>query len=193
MIYWVSYYIIKTIGQIFSPRTILGKEHIPKQGGFILASNHKSNLDPFLIGLSFNRRISYMAKDSLFRNPITRFFLDHVEAFPVRRGASDVRALRETLRRLKRGLPVVVFPQGTRQGSGRSNKTRPGIGFLAVKGGVPVVPVHIDGSDKILPPKSRFPKRGRITISFGRPLSFSEGQPYQEIVTSIMKEIEALS
>ena len=193
MIYWISYYIIKIIGQIFSPRTILGKEHIPKQGGFILASNHRSNLDPLLIGLSFNRRISYMAKDSLFRSPIMRSFLHYVEAFPVRRGVSDVRALRETLRRLKRGLPVVVFPQGTRQGSGVKGKIHSGIGFLAVKGGVPVIPIHIDGSDKILPPKSRFPKRGRITISFGKPLSFSAEQPYLEIATSIMKEIEALS
>ena len=193
MIYWISYYIIKIIGQVFSPRTILGKEHIPKQGGFILASNHKSNLDPFLIGLSFNRRISYMAKDSLFSNPIMRFFFHRVEAFPVRRDASDVRALRETLRRLKRGLPVVVFPEGTRQGSGKKSKTHPGIGFLAVKGGVPVVPVHIDGSDKVLPPKARFLRRSRVTISFGKPLFFSAGRPYPEIVASIMNEIETLS
>jgi len=193
MIYWVSYYIIKLIGQIFSPRTILGKEHISGDGGFILASNHKSNLDPFLIGLCFNRRISYMAKDSLFRNPMAKYYLHHVEAFPVRRDASDVRALRETLRRLKRGFPVVVFPEGTRQGSGKESKTRPGIGFIAVKGGVPVVPVHISGSDKVLPPKSRIPKRGRVTISFGKPLFFSEDQPYPEVVDSIMSEINALS
>ena len=193
MIYWISYYIIKLIGQIFSPRTVLGKEHIPKQGGFILASNHKSNLDPFLIGLCFNRRISYMAKDSLFRNPILGFYFRRVEAVPIRRGASDVRALRETLRRLKKGFPVVIFPQGTRESSGKKGKLHSGIGFLAVKGNVPVVPVHIDGSDKVLPPKARLPKRGRVTVSFGRPLSFSEEQPYEEIVTSIMKEIEDLS
>lgn len=193
MIYWISYYIIKLIGQIISPRTIIGKENISKPGGFILASNHRSNLDPFLIGLCFNRRISYMAKDSLFRNPITRFFFHHVEAFPVRRDANDARALRETLRRLKRGLPVVLFPEGTRKGSGREQKLNPGIGFLAVKSGVPVVPVHIDGSDKVLPPKSKIPKRNRVTMSFGKPLIFSEGQPYPEIVASIMKEIEALA
>lgn len=193
MIYWISYYIIKLIGQIFSPRTILGKEHIPKQGACILASNHKSNIDPFLIGLCFNRRISYMAKDSLFKNPILRFFLHHVEAFPVRRGASDVRALRETLRRLKRGLPVVVFPEGTRKGSGKEQKIQPGIGFLAVKGGMPIIPVHIDGSEKVLPPKSHIPKRGRVTITFGKPISFSDEQLYLEIVESIMREIEALA
>ncbi|MBN1869955.1 MAG: 1-acyl-sn-glycerol-3-phosphate acyltransferase [Candidatus Omnitrophica bacterium] len=193
MIYWIAYYIIKLIGQIFSPRTVVGKEHLPQKGGFILASNHKSNLDPFLIGLCFNRRISYMTKASLFKNPILRFLLHHVEAFPVRRGASDVRALRESLRRLKRGLPLVVFPEGTRQGSGRESKMYPGIGFLAVKGGVPVIPVRIDGSEKVLPPKTRFPKRGRVTVSFGKPLDYSSDLLYTEIVTSIMREIESLS
>lgn len=193
MIYWISYYIIKLIGQVFFPRTIIGKEHVPEQGSFILASNHISNLDPILIGLSFNRRVSYMAKDSLFRKPILRFLFHSVEAFPVKRGASDVRALRETLRRLKRGVPVVVFPEGTRQGSGKQEKINPGIGFLAVKSGVPVVPVHIDGSGYVLPPGARIPKRGRVTISFGKPLSFKEGQDYQEIVLSIMEEVKALS
>ncbi len=193
MIYWIAYYIIKLIGQIFSPRTILGKEDLPPKGGFILASNHKSNLDPLLIGLCFNRRISYMAKDSLFRHPILRFLLHHVEAFPVRRDASDVRALRETLRRLKKGLPVVVFPEGTRQGSGRERKIQPGIGFLAVKSGVPVVPVHIKGSENVLPPKTKMPKRGRVTVIFGKPLTFPAGQDYSDVVASIMREIESLA
>lgn len=193
MIYWIAYYIIKLIGQVFSPRTVLGKEHPPKSGGFILASNHKSNLDPFLIGLCLNRRVSYMAKDSLFKNPVMRFFFHSVEAFPVRRDVSDVRSIREAIRRLKRGLPIVVFPEGTRQGSRRESKTYSGIGFLAAKTGVPVVPVHIDGSEKVLPPKARIPKRHRVTISFGEPVFFSGKQSYPEIVASIMKKIEALA
>ncbi len=192
MIYWISYDIIKIIGQIFSPRTILGKEHVPKQGAFILASNHRSNLDPLLIGLCFNRRISYMAKDSLFHHPIMRSFLHKVEAFPIRRDTADIGALREALRRLKRGLPVVVFPEGTRQGSGKEGKIQPGIGFLATKSGVPVVPVHIDGSEKVLPPKAGMMRRARVAVSFGKPVVFPEKQAYPEMVASIMKEIEAL-
>jgi 1-acyl-sn-glycerol-3-phosphate acyltransferase len=193
MIYWVSYYIIKAIGQIISPRTIIGKENILREGGIILASNHKSNLDPLLIGLCFNRRIAYMAKESLFRNRFVRFFLTQVQAFPIRRGEADIRALREAIRRLKRGFPLVVFPEGTRQGSGKEGKVESGIGFLAVKSGVPVIPVNIQGSDKVLPPKSKMPKRERVTVSFGKPMTFSAEQSYPEIVTSIMKEIEALS
>ena len=193
MFYWFSYYLIKALGAIFSPRVVLGKERLPQKGSFILASNHLSNLDPFLIGLSLQRRISYMAKDLLFRNPILRFCLHHVEAFPVRRGASDVRALRETLRRLKRGLPVLVFPEGTRRGSGTEKKTQSGIGFLAIKSNVPVVPVFIEGSDKVLPPKAKLPRRGRVTIRFGLPISFSKEQSYEEIVSFIMRQITNLA
>ena len=134
-----------------------------------------------------------MAKDVLFRNPALRFCLQRVEAYPVKRGSSDVRALKETLRRLKRGLPVVVFPEGTRGGSGTEKRTQAGIGFLAVKGNVPVVPVHIDGSDQVLPPGAKFPKRGRVTITFGKPINFTNDRSYEEIVSAIMDEIAVLS
>ena len=193
MFYWFSFYIVKMLGAIFSPRTIIGKENIPQEGAFIVASNHVSNLDPFLIGLSLRRRTSYMAKDILFRNKILKCMLQAVEAFPVRRGSADVWALRETLRRLKRGLPVVMFPEGTRQTSTTEKKIQSGIGFLAVKSNAPVVPVHIDGSDKVLPPGAKYPKRHRVTISFGKPLVFSKEQPYSEIVTHVMNEIQVLA
>ncbi len=193
MFYWFSFFIIRMLGAIFSPRTVIGKNNIPREGAFIVASNHVSNLDPFLVGLSLQRRTSYMAKDVLFRNIILKWMLQHVEAFPVRRGSADVWALRETLRRLKRGMPVVMFPEGTRQTSTTEKKILSGIGFLTVKGNVPVVPVHIDGSDKVLPPGEKYPKRNRVTISFGKPLMFSKEQSYSEIVTHVMNEIQALA
>ena len=193
MFYWFSYYIIKGLGAIFSPRSVFGLEHLPATGSYILASNHLSNLDPFLIGLCMRRRIGYMAKDTLFHNPVLRFCLNRVETFPVKRGASDVRALRETLRRLKRGLPVVVFPEGTRGGSDTEKKLQSGIGFLAVKAKVPVIPVHIGGSDKVLPRGAKLPKRGKVTIVFGAPINFTKDQSYSDIVSNIMKKINEIS
>ena len=193
MFYWFSYFIVKIFCTIFSPQTVFGREHVPAQVGFIIASNHLSNLDPFLIGLAMRCRISYMAKDALFQNKILRFILNRVEAFPVRRESSDIRAVRETLRRLKRGLPVVMFPEGTRKTSSGGTETQSGLGFLAVKGNVPVIPVYIGGSDKVLPPGAKFPKRNRVTVSFGKPLLFSKGQSYPEIVASIMEKIQELS
>jgi len=137
MFYWIAYYFVKTLSAIFSPRTVLGRENIPQEGAFIVASNHLSNLDPFLIGLCLQRRTSYMAKDILFRNKILNYMLQRVEAFPIRRGSADVWALRETLRRLKRGMPVVMFPEGTRKTLTTEKRLQSGIGFLAVKGNVP--------------------------------------------------------
>jgi len=193
MFYWFSFFIFEALAALFSPMTVLGKERLPAHGSYILASNHMSNLDPLLIGLAVRRRIAYMAKDALFRDPILRFCLNRVEAFPVKRDAADVRALRETLRRLKKGLPVVVFPEGTRGGTGSEKRTQSGIGFLAVKGRVPVVPVFIRGSDKVLPRGAKFPRRGRVTINLGSPINFTSQQPYGDIVTRIMDEIAALS
>jgi 1-acyl-sn-glycerol-3-phosphate acyltransferase len=192
MFYWFAYCIVKTLGAIFSPRTVVGSANIPQDGAFIIAGNHLSIIDPFLIGLSLRRRISYMAKDALFHNQILKWMLQNVEAFPIRRGSADVWALRETLRRLKRGMPVVMFPEGTRKTSTMENKMQSGIGFLAVKGNVPIVPVHIKGSDKVLPPGAKLPKRNRVTISFGKPLIFSDEQSYSEIVTQVMNEILTL-
>lgn len=193
MFYWFSYYVLKALGAIFSPRVVSGREHVPVNGSYILASNHMSNLDPFLIGLSLHRRLCYMTKDVLFKRRILRFCLNRVGAYPVRRGASDVRALRETLRRLNRGFPVVLFPEGTRGPSGTQKRSQSGIGFLAVKGNVPVVPVHIGGSEKVLPPGARFPKRCWVTITFGEPLIFTKDQPYDRIVSRIMNEINSLA
>ena len=193
MFYWFAYFFVNLYGTIFSPRTVIGFDHVPTKGGFLIASNHLSILDPFLIGLCFRRRISYMAKDLLFRNWLLRFMLYRVEAFPVRRDSSDIGALRETLRRLKRGFPVVVFPEGTRRTKDNQGELQLGISFLAVKGNVPVVPVHISGSDKVLPKGAKVPRRNRVTVSFGKPQYFSKSQSYPEIMASIMKEIEALS
>ena len=86
-----------------------------------------------------------------------------------------------------------MFPEGTRQSYQAGKKIQTGIGFLAVKGDVPVIPVYIDGSDKVLPLGAKLPKRNRVTISFGKPLIFSKEQSYLEIVTCIMDEIQALS
>jgi len=134
-----------------------------------------------------------MAKDTLFDNKIMGFMLRHVETFPVRRGTSDIGALRETLRRLKRGLPVVMFPEGTRKGSGKEVAIQTGIGFLAVKGEVPVLPVFIEGSDQVLPPGAKMFKRRRVSVTFGTPLKFSKEQPYPDIVNNIMDNIQLLS
>jgi len=193
MFYRIAYYMIKLVSICFFPLRVTGRENIPARGAFILASNHISNIDPFAIGLAAYRTISYMAKDTLFKNRVAAFFLSLVQAYPIRRESSDIRSLRETFRRLKSGMPVLVFPQGSRETVRGAGKVYTGVGFLAVKTGAPVIPVFISNSDKVLPPKARFFRRGLVHIRFGAPCSFSADEDYDTAANVIMSEVQKLA
>lgn len=196
ILYWFAYYLIKFLSFFFFPLRVVGRENIPRQAHFLYASNHLSNLDPILLGLAVPFRISYMAKDSLFKNRILGWVLRNVSnAFPLKREKADIGALKEAIRRLKHNSPVVVFPQGTRtldEKAQTPDNAQEGIGFLVAKSGVPVLPAKIIGSDKVMPPHSKFPKRHLITIIIGKPLYFTGKEPYDQIAREVMKSIFAL-
>ena len=192
MVYWISYVIIKLLSKIYFPCTFYGKEHLPRKGAFLIASNHLSNLDPIILGISLWRRFSYIAKDSLFKNKVLSFFLFQVGAFPIKRDTADFRAIRESLRRLRLGCPLILFPEGTR-GVGREKKPQAGIGLIAGKSQLPVIPALIEGSDQVLPPKARKLKRHQVIIKFGPPIHFSPQQSYEEMTQEIMNHIYYLS
>lgn len=193
MIYIVSYFFFRVLSGLFFPATVIGRERLPVDQGFVIASNHISNLDPFILGISSGRRLSYVTKDSLFKNKIVGFFLPKVDAFPIKRGASDFRAMREILRRLKQNRPVVLFPEGTRKGAGKENRIHPGIGFVAAKSGAPVVPAYIKDSDKVMPPGAKMLRRHPVRVTFGDPLYFTADQSYIEISRHIMDKIVLLA
>ena len=189
MIYWISYVFIKLAIGLLCPCRFVGREHIPDRGGMIIASNHRSNLDPFLVGIAFHRRISYLAKEELFRRRLSNFFFKRVGAFPVRRGTSDLRAFKEVLRRLKVGSPVLLFPEGTRTLRAAERKVQAGVGLMAIKSRAPVVPVYIQGSDQALPPGAKWPRRKRITVRFGRPLFVDASSTPEQAAGKIMRAI----
>ncbi len=193
MIYYVSYFFFKLLSALFFPLAVTGRENLSVGRGFIIASNHVSNMDPFILGLASRRRLSYVAKDSLFYNKFLRYLLYRVDAFPIKRGGADFRAMRETLRRLKKGAAVVLFPEGTRQGAGIERKIHEGIGFIVAKAGVPVIPAFIKDSEKVLPPGSRALKRQRVTVIFGEPLHFVKQQSYADIAHQVMERVSSLA
>ena len=156
MIYLITYYFTKLLSFLYFPRTVIGLENIPSQGGCILASNHISNIDPPILGITSPRRLNYVAKESLFENKLLGFFLRQLWAFPIKRDESDFRAMRHTLRCLKSAQPVLIFPEGTRGTTGRIKTVQAGIGFMAAKSGRPVIPVYIYDSDKVLPAKAKW-------------------------------------
>lgn len=193
MIYYVSYFFFKLLSALFFPLTVTGRGNLPAGQGFIIASNHISNMDPFILGIASRRRLSYVAKDSLFYNKFLRYLLYRVDAFPVKRGGADFRAMRETLRRLKKGAPIVLFPEGTRQTTGVERKIHEGIGFIVAKAGVPVIPAYIKDSEKVLPTGGRILKRHRVTVIFGEPLRFAKHQSYTDIAHQVMARVSSLA
>lgn len=194
MIYWLTWIIVSIARIFFFPLKVYGQKNIPSKGAFIFASNHRSHLDPVLIPLCCTRRISFLAKDSLFKNKLLGWYLKQLEAFPIKRATSDVGAIKEIIRRLKRNLPVLMFPEGTRVREGEKSEVHAGIGFIAVKSGLPVVPVYVRGTDKVFPPGSKKFKRYPVSVRFGEPLSFIKSDlPYQNISREIMDKIEDLA
>ncbi len=182
-----------SICRMFFRVNVYGKENIPKAGGFILASNHLSYLDPVVLGVASPRKLNFMARHDLFSNPFFAWFIYSLGAFPVKRDSADSSALKEAMRRLKSGEALVLFPEGTRAVDGVSIQPQPGIGFLAAKAGVPVVPAFIKGTDVAMSKDAKSIRPARIEVHFGQQISLEGGLPYQKIALNIMDNIRRLA
>lgn len=187
--YWSVTFLAAVVSFVLYPCKVRGRENVPQKGGFILASNHQSNIDPVLLPVACPRQMRFMAKEELFRNPVLRALIRAGGGFPVRRGRVDRRALNKFITQLEAGYAVMIFPQGTRGGE----RPQPGVGFLAAVSGMPVVPAYIHGTDHVLPKGSRVPRRTPVSVTFGPPVCFSKDQPYGEIAQNVMERIRSLA
>lgn len=168
-----------------------GTENIPVEGPCIIAANHRSHLDPPVINIISPRPVLFMAKKELFEVPVLGWFIRKAGAIPVNRDGRDVSTLKKALAALKDGQCVGIFPEGRRALPGEFRKPQPGVGFLIEKAGVPVVPVLIEGTDRVLPVKAKLPKlfMYNIDVKVGKPVSFHGISSYQHIADKVMEEI----
>jgi 1-acyl-sn-glycerol-3-phosphate acyltransferase len=181
--------VMGTIFRVGFRYRVVGAEKVPLTGGLVVAANHISNLDPPLLGVALPRPVSYMAKKELFAMPVLRQLLPPLNAFPVDRQAGGTAALRASLRMLKEGRCVGIFPEGGRNVTG-TNEEKAGAAFLAAAAGVPVVPAAIVGSRKLRP-------FARVTVVFGDPIRVvrnrqSDGDDLEKGAAAIMQRIRAL-
>jgi len=164
----------RVFANIFGKFRVFGLENIPETGGVLLAANHQSVLDPVLVAMVLPREMHFMARRSLFRNPIFRAIIVSYNAFAIERDTADVKGVKNAIARLESGAILLVFPEGTRTEDGSIGPMKPGIGMLAERAAVPIVPVLIDGAYEVLPKGALFPRFGRISIVFGKPLPPSD-------------------
>jgi 1-acyl-sn-glycerol-3-phosphate acyltransferase len=173
-----------------------GLDRIPAQGGFVLAANHVSNLDPWPLGLPLwpRRQLHFMAKVELFKPPLTQF-LRAGGAFPVRRGERDVESFGHAVEVCRRGDVVAMFPEGTRQSKGLRKRFQPrprtGSARIAMTAGVPLVPAAIKGTDRLA-------RLEKLRVAYGDPVPVDDLvdeppiQTYQEATERLMASIAAL-
>jgi 1-acyl-sn-glycerol-3-phosphate acyltransferase len=149
---------------------IRGRDNEPASGGVLVMSNHQSHLDPVLVGLSLRRRLNFLARDTLFRFAPFRWLILSLDTIALDREGVGLSGLKETLRRLKRGEMVLMFPEGTRSRDGQIAPLKPGFCAIARRAKVPMLPIAIEGAYAAWPRRRLLPRRSVINIQIGSPL-----------------------
>lgn len=161
----------------------VGQENIQNKGAYIICANHTSNWDAPILVSNLKRKVYVMAKAELFKNKFIKWLGDKCCVFPVKRGMRDIKSIKYSLKLLKDGEILVIFPEGTRKGLEKNGKAQNGVAYMAIRTGVPVIPVGIQGEMK--------PFR-KVKLNIGEPLDFSQyksNKPEKEILDKVSKEI----
>jgi 1-acyl-sn-glycerol-3-phosphate acyltransferase len=171
-------------------------EPLPRQGGLLLLSSHQSHLDPLLLGLAVDRRLSTLARSSLYRFKPFAAVITSLDAVPIDRNASMVKSMKAIIGRLRAGYAVTIFPEGTRTGNGQLGEIKGGFTLLAKKAAVPIVPVAIVGAYECWPRTRLLPQPGRIRMEFGRVIPATEvarldEHALLELCTTRLRELDA--
>lgn len=189
----VSYRVVRFCAQwlmvLYFRGRVFGLRNVPPSGPVVLACNHQSFFDPVSTTLALYREGNYMARDTLFRNPLFKRLIEWLNAFPVKRGAADVTAVKEMLRRLSAGKVVVVFPEATRTRDGSISPINANAMAVAKKAGAAIVPTVIDGAFESWPRDQLLPAPRRMYISYEKAISRDEVREWPvERIAEVLSE-----
>ena len=198
--YAVSHALMTAAYRLCFRGEIQGLENLPETGGYIVACNHASFLDPPAVGLFLPHQVTFFARKTLWRPGFASWWLDGVRTIPVDRdGGTDVTAFKRVLQALREGKVVILFPEGTRSMDGRLQPPKPGIGMIACRARVPVVPARVFGSFEAMGKHGRLRLGTPICVVYGSPLAPSDydrpedgKERYQRAAERIMAEVSRI-
>ncbi|HMP73322.1 MAG TPA: lysophospholipid acyltransferase family protein [Kiritimatiellia bacterium] len=196
-VYRFCRWLVKGYARLFHRIRWSGVEQLPAEGACILAANHASYLDPPIMGCVIPHRFLHsLAKESLFKNPLMRWLLRRLFVIPLQVDKGDVGALKLSLKLLKDGKCIALYPEGSRSFDGEFQPAKGGVGFLMLKAKVPVIPVYLDGTHEALARGKRWIRPHRIGVHFGAPITpdafdvFSDDEDkYVKVAQMVMDRI----
>jgi len=164
--YYVATTMMRILLLLFTRWQVKGKENMPNQGPLLVVANHLHLADPPLVAVSLGRKAIFMAKEELFRSRFSSYFVGGFGAFPVHRGQLDRKAMRQAERVFAEGLALVMFPEATRSKNAKLQSAFPGSALIAVRSGVPILPIGITGTERIKG-VAWLLQRPQITVNIG--------------------------
>jgi 1-acyl-sn-glycerol-3-phosphate acyltransferase len=175
--FWLARWMCRVFCMLLFHWRFYGLDNIPKEGPFLLISNHQSFLDPIFCGAPPKRHLCFLARDTLFRNWFFGPLITSVNSIPVRRGQADVTAIKKVIAKLQEGRGVCLFSEGTRTSDGRIQPIKPGLGLLSRRGNAAIVPVVIDGAFECWPRTQKlFSPGGSVIVHYGKPISAEQAK-----------------
>jgi 1-acyl-sn-glycerol-3-phosphate acyltransferase len=175
--------LLRILTSILFDLKVFGIRHLPRRGGVLLLANHQSYLDPVVLSVQSPRPVGFMARSSLFSHRLFGWLIRSLYAFPVKQGAGDVGAIKETIRRLQGGGVVNIYPEGARTRDGQLGPLQSGVALIVRRAGVPVVPVAIHGAYDAWPiHRSRMTFKP-IRVMYGQPMDLAAMEPDQIMAT----------
>ena len=194
--FWFARWLCRLFCLLFFRVRTYGRENIPCKGPFVLISNHQSYLDPMLCGGPIKRRVSFLARESLFTHWLFGRMITSVGTIPLKLGEADISAMRKVIDVLKQGRGVCLFPEGTRSIDGRVTALKPGFGLLCRRGKAAVIPVVIDGAFECWPRHKKLFSPGSIVVCYGKAISAGQAKEMgdaklAEVLTDTMRQMQA--
>ena len=189
LLYRVVRVILLGFAKVWFRLEVEGREHVPAEGAFVVSPIHRSNLDTPVVSAITTRTLRYMGKESLWKSRPLGWFLTAMGGFPVQRGTADREALKAALACVERGEPLVMFPEGTRQEGPIVEHVFDGVAYVALRVGVPIVPVGIGGSANGMPKGAKMIKRAKVHLVVGEPIDVKAPEPGERVPRRAVKEL----